>query len=714
MALDAILDNNVVYVIAISRVINMTTPYREKYHLKTTKCMAGIIFCVAYTISASILADNKKENSNSNADTTHITAKHTEERIEIGLNEQRYHYELAKIALAKNNTVQFEEHYQHLTDYPLRPYLDYALIKNNLTPINLAPIDEFLNIHQGSYLANRLRRQLVQELSNQGRWQDFVYYYTPEIYSAEFACQDLYAKAQLNHTEISADLLSSVSQIWQIGKSHPKACDPLFNWWKNNGGMTDDVKWHRYNAAFNNNKRSLARYVKSLLSEEHRDLAVLYEQVHWNPKLVTNHRKFKANTPELQDIIAYGIKRYARSNPKDALYHWELYEAQQFFDIALAQQTKHTIVKQLTRKGLNDIARDLIAKSPSLRQADIIEKLIRDALKTQDWENVDYGINMLPQDKQNSDRWLYWKARTELALTNRDPAADKDTEIDTSSATKIFRELAKKRSFYGFLSSDILGTEYSFEHKLIEVSPEASEAIAATPGLSRAKELWLTGYSSEAQAEWRFATHQMSSKELAAAGALAQQWGWYNKGINAMIAGNLWDHLTVRFPLAYSEQVTSVASTTQVEKTLIYAIARQESAFLETAKSSAGAMGLMQLMPATARETAQKSGIAHTAVDLYHPEHNIFLGGQYLNELLGKFNGNRILAAAAYNAGPHRVDRWMNAVHTALPYDIWIETIPFNETRSYVQNILSFSVIYSYRLGEPKKLVTELEANRKL
>jgi len=678
----------------------------KKHNSKIAMYMTNVICCVAYTILA--LSTRAHAAITVSVGTDIVPPSEHTETYSVGLNEQRYHYELAKIALRKNNASQFDEHYKYLADYPLRPYLDYAIVKTHINTLKLDSIDDFLDTHEGSYLANRLRRQLVQGFAQKKRWKDFVYYYTQDIHSAKFACQNLYAKVQLGHTDIHEE----VATIWTKGKSHPKACDPLFSWWKNHGGMTDKIVWTRYNAALNKRQSQLARYVKSLLSDDYQDLATLYEHVYRNPKLVINHQKFKDTSPELQDIIAFGIKRYARKNPKDALYHWELYEAQQFFDHQLTQETKHAIVKQLTRKGLNDVARNLIAQSPSLRQRDLVERLIRDALKNQQWDNVSYGINSLPEKQQNSDRWQYWRARADLELAQT-TQNNNDGSVKENSHN-IYRKLAQKRSFYGFLSSDILKTDYSFEHKPIDISPAAAEAFEAIPGLARAKELWLTGYQSEAQAEWRFATHEMSSKELAVAGSLAQEWGWYNKGIHAMIAGNLWDNLTVRFPLAYSEHISNVASTTHVEKNLIYAVARQESAFLETAKSSAGAMGLMQLMPATAKQTAQRSGIAHKATDLLRAEHNIFLGGQYLNELLTKFDGNRILAAAAYNAGPHRVNRWMNKETAALPYDIWIETIPFNETRSYVQNVLSFSVIYSYRLGQPTNLVTQLEANRKL
>jgi soluble lytic murein transglycosylase len=182
-----------------------------------------------------------------------------------------------------------------------------------------------------------------------------------------------------------------------------------------------------------------------------------------------------------------------------------------------------------------------------------------------------------------------------------------------------------------------------------------------------------------------------------------------------MAEAQYWDDLQVRFPIVYKEHVTKAAQQTSVNPLFIFAVTRQESAFVHDAKSPAGAVGLMQLLPATAKQTAQKNGLSFTPQDLIMPEKNIALGSRYLDHLLGVFDGNRILAAAAYNAGPTRVKKWLNKDKGAqLPYDVWIETIPYKETRGYVQNVLSFSVIYAYRLGQETNFVTPAEANRQL
>lgn len=132
-------------------------------------------------------------------------------------------------------------------------------------------------------------------------------------------------------------------------------------------------------------------------------------------------------------------------------------------------------------------------------------------------------------------------------------------------------------------------------------------------------------------------------------------------------------------------------------------------------RSPAGARGLMQLMPATARQTASRNGIGTSNLDLYDPYTNIRLGTHYMAELMEEFEGNRVLAAAAYNAGPNRVKQWLRrTADNPLPVDMWIETIPFAETRGYVQNVLAYSVIYGYRKGEKIRFLTEAEAGGRL
>jgi len=614
------------------------------------------------------------------------------------LNEQRYHYELAKQALRKQDVEAYNKHYALLGDYPLVAYIDYVRLKKDLSLGDKSEVDKFLQSHKGAFLETRLREQWLFLLASKKAWPMYQDYYTSNLKRRELECFNLYARIDGGNNSA----YDEVAEIWSAGKSHPKACDTLFKQWQIHGGLTNDVAWQRFINAMAKSNRGLARYISRLMDGQHKEDAALFFKVDSYPNYIKKHVNFARNDRRMQQIISHGIKRLARTHPKSALYHWEFYEAQRLFAEPIASDSKLYIVKKLASKGYLDEAEALVKNSPTLRQKDVLERLIREALRKQQYTKVSQWLQMLEEKERNSDRWQYWQARMQESLNIND--------AETSSH-EIYQKLAKNRSFYGFLASDIIGSNYALEHKLANVQPSTAFIVSSMPAIKRAKELWLRGNQEEAQAEWMFATKAMNARELIAVGLLAREWGWYNKGIQAMISGNHWDYLDIRFPLAFEEEVNRAASTTALEPTLIYAIARQESAFVSTAKSSAGAMGLMQLMPSTAKQTARKSDTPFPNYDLLNPEHNIALGSRYLNELLGRFNGNRIFATAAYNAGPHRVNRWIKRNEARLPFDIWIETIPFKETRGYVQNVLSYSVIYAYRMGKTSVFITEKEAS---
>ena len=190
---------------------------------------------------------------------------------------------------------------------------------------------------------------------------------------------------------------------------------------------------------------------------------------------------------------------------------------------------------------------------------------------------------------------------------------------------------------------------------------------------------------------------------------LARQQGWHRLAIDAAGRAKAWDLLDIRFPMPYQSTFEQFASNQQVPATELMAIARRESAFYPKARSPVGARGLMQIMPATGKQVAASLGASHSTSDLYEVEHNVLLGSAYYRQLLDRYDGNRIFALAAYNAGPHRVDRWRKPGDADRSVDQWIEAIPFKETRNYVQAVLSYNVVFQYLQGNPGPLLSEAE-----
>jgi soluble lytic murein transglycosylase len=632
-----------------------------------------------------------------------LSAQPIAKEVDTQLASHRFHYQKAKAALAQNNTQLYREHLEKLGNYPLRQYLEFSELRNRFASVKQEDIDSFLARHPDSFLASRLRSNYLQFLASRQKWADFNRYYVADDNNPiDLQCQSLLARIKTGDTSAYAE----VAPFWDIGKSQADACEPLFTQWRSAGYLTQDLVWSRFNKAMHNGETRFAQHLSNQLTT-YKSQAALYLQVHANPKLITQRQRFQKQDLQTQHTIAYGIKKLSAKAPLDALYNWQMYEAQQLFPEDVMQDTKLDIVKRLVRNGHSAEAQSLVSYSHMLRHEEVLDELLREALADNDWPRVADGLLLLGAESRTQDRWRYWAARAQEVL-DRPIAGFAEPE-------RIYRSLAQNRSFYGFLSADKLRQTYALVDESTALDKAFLEGVANLPAMQRSYELWLTGNLTESRAEWLHASRAMDDRQLAAAGQLAQDWGWYSTGIQTMINGNLWNQLTVRFPLAYQDEITRLANATQLESTFIYAIARQESAFDAGARSPVGATGLMQLMPQTAAFMAKKSGIQHSGkADLLQPEHNMRLGSQYLSHLMQSFNGNRILAAAAYNAGPHRVNRWLSEQGKEKPVDVWIETIPFKETRNYVQNVLCFSVIYAYRMGQPTLFLSETEAKQSL
>ncbi len=610
---------------------------------------------------------------------------------------QRQVYLKARDALSQRQMTRYRELLGQLADYPLTPYLTYRELTRNLHQASPDSVQAFLEAESGSYLAHQLQRQWLHALARQERWDQYLADYSSELHSSELQCYALHAR--LKRDDLSA--LDEVEPLWNVAHSQPEACDPVFDRWVAAKRLTPAIAWERHTKAVKAGQYGLANYLARQMPEAWQQQARLLRDVNRNPQLLTQTQRFREQSEAMQDIISHGLQRLARRDAPQALALWRGYDAQQLFSDPERLATQETIAQRLIFQGHRDQADRLLATVPALNSTELVESVIRDALEQLDWERAYTWLNQLPAADQDSERWRYWRARMieELELENTGPEP-KD----------LYAAVAATRSFYGFLSADKLG----FEYRLLDQPAPVTDAVLADieqhPALQRAYEHLMIGDTIAASREWFHTVPKLEHEQIMAAGKLAQRWGWHRKGIQAMISARFWDDLQMRFPLAYQEHVQTAARETSVHPHLLFAIARQESAFMPHARSPAGAMGLMQLMPATAQQTARRAGVPYRRADLLSPEKNIALGSRYLNELLTEFNGNRILAAAAYNAGPYRVKQWLREKEHSLPYDVWIETIPFRETRGYVQNVLSYSVIYGYRMGEQGPFITPEEA----
>ncbi len=609
--------------------------------------------------------------------------------------EQRQLYKKLIGYIKSNQRTKFNAAKDQLAGYPLYPYLDYTDKIHHISRQTPESINKFVTQYRDTPLAEQLTQNWLYSLARRGDWQTFVDHYDPnESNTSENACSYAYGLYKTGATEAAFE---AAQQLWLVNYSQPDTCDSIFKVWQDDGGLTPDFAWQRFELALTSGKTSLANYLVRFLSREDKALADQFLQVHKKPQLLNSVKKFSSKDPKTQTIITHGLKRLARRSPEQALKNLKAFEAMHGFDQALLTDLYTSIAIKLARDP--DLV-DLLESIPVdlTQNQDLVEAQLLTNLKQLQWSNTLVFLNLLDEENQSTARWTYWKARILSGSTD---------EEDREVAEQLFRKLAGERSFYGFMAADRMAMPYNYQDAPKTISREQLLSLESTPGIQRALELFALNEKSRARREWNFTTQRFSVVELQIAARVAQKWGWHAQAIRSMIAAKAWDDLSPRFPLAYQDNFLAGARTEDIPVTWSLAIARQESAFMADAKSSAGALGIMQLMPSTAKSTASSKGIRmNSTLELIDPQFNIKLGSAYLGKMLRRFDQNRIIASAAYNAGPNRVNRWID---NSIPVDVWVETIPFNETRNYVQNVLMFSAIYGRKLNQPAPLFYENE-----
>lgn len=617
--------------------------------------------------------------------------------------QQRQDYRRATQALARGDRTSYNQLAEKLADYPLAPYLEYADLSSRLYHAGDGDIIRFLERYPQAPFSLRLRQRWLGHLAERGRWQEFIRVYKPEIHSAELACQYAYA---LFHTGNREQAMAAGIPLWQEGKSQPRACDPLFALLIDQGHITEAVAWKRYTSALFNHDYSLARYVSRFFtSPAYQQQARLYLDADQNPRTIGNTSLFSTGTPEERQIIFHALTHLARNDGPMALDLWQRYQHSHPFDAEVEGQIMSAVVKSLYQGGHREKADQYLLQAQAMAPPELMEWRLRLLIEDRNWPAILHWSNNLAEPHRSLARWKYWRARA-LELT----ASSAEEEIES-----LYKSLAVERSFYGFLASERLNTPYQMQHEPVTVTARQVADLAGSEAFLRIRELYHHQDMEWAHREWNQALADAPPERLHTAAKIAGLWQWHNQAIMTMILAGYWNDIDIRFPLPHREAFLRQSQVTRVPVNLLLAVARQESAFNAQVTSPAGAKGLMQLMPATARETARRHNISYYQIsELYDPDKNISIGSKYYMEMLKRFNNNRILATAAYNAGPGRVNSWRSRTAGILPFDAWIETIPFVETRNYVQNVLAFSIIYAHHLALNATMLSPEEKNTPL
>lgn len=573
-----------------------------------------------------------------------------------------------------------------LKDYPLWPDLQAAVYSDQLKTMNHATLERFIQQHATLAPIRRLRYRYATYLGNSASWDKFWPFYQAHYANADLSALDCLAlRGSLAATTKSAASTQKLaSKLWLVGRSQHDYCDQPFSTLLANGDIGPDLIRERMNLAIDNRQLGLAGYLAGMLGASEKAVVAQWRNALTRPSdTLTKAVNQTINLSDEQVIAA--VRKRALSDAPAAAKAWRALSKKRTFSAQQLGETARYIAIAASQDHEPTAATLINAVPVEHRDQRLLEWQTRIALLDGDWKTVLRTVAMMATSEQSSDRWRYWESRA-LAATGQTDAAD-----------ALMAALATERSYYGFLAADALQQDYAFAHRTLLTDAAVLADLASNAAIIRARELYAVEQPQRARQEWQRAIRTLDPNTKRNAAILAHQWGWHRDAISILGELKAWDDLDIRYPLAYRTAIEAQSLAAGIPSSLTLGIVRSESLYDPSAKSSAGAWGLMQLIPSTGKRMAGQKRIQWRGIEtLKNPETNITLGTHYLAQLNERF-GQPALAAAAYNAGPHRVDRWLPETQT-LPADIWIEAIAYDETRAYVQRVLAADIVFRWRM----------------
>lgn len=574
---------------------------------------------------------------------------------------------------------------------PLEAGGSHRDLLTRLDAVDADEVQDFLEQHHGSAAAERVRDQWLRRLVWERRWADYLEAHVDNG-SRERDCW--YRRALLG-TDQAAAAFAGLSAIYRTGRSLPSDCDPLFATWAQVGGLRPPLVWARIGLALQAGNEGVAAFQARYLPAAHEPWLDLMLAVHRRPTLLLEQpitAERVADAAIRQQILVYGLERLAAEAPFKAEQLWASIAAAERLPIPLAERADAAVGNALARAGERRGLDNLAQLEPRIDNQDLQLKRLRTALRLRAWQQLADWSEGLAPEADELGKWRYWRGKALMRVASA-PA-------QRAAAAHAFASAARERTLWGFAAAELIGQPPALGHRPVPVEYAALEQLMQSGLLQRLKTLNRLGRDSEVRREWLELVRLLPHEQKLVAAAAAAELGLTNQSILALSRADYWDDLDLRFPLAYADLVHAAAAEQGLPLDWVYAVIRQESAFDPGIASHAGAVGLMQLMPPTAREVALKTGFADPEqLNLTDPALNISLGAAYLAEMQRRFDGHPLLASAAYNAGPTAVTRWVPGA--SIAGDLWLTEIPYGETREYVRRVLTYRVFYRDRLGLP-------------
>jgi soluble lytic murein transglycosylase len=593
----------------------------------------------------------------------------------------------ARAAFDRGDRARLDALAPRLVGHVLEPYVAYWRLKLRLDTVGDDEVRDYLARWPDTPLAERLRGEWLKTLGKRGLWNLFALDWQPSgTEDVELACYGV----QYRRIQEGDAALAAAKPLWLTGQSTPEACDPLFAALIAKGDISVADRRARFRLATESGNVRLAHAIAVDLPPEDRITTREFAAVDADPTRALAKGNFRWKRQGGRDLALYALERAAKSDAAGARTAWvqqrvQLPPADRLYGNArIAYHAARQLLPQANAWYAEAAGAPLSEAQHQWR--------VRAALRVGAWSDVLTAVDAMPAAMAQEPAWRYWRARA-LAASGR-----------PDEANAIYATLAAEYNFYALLASEAIGSGAeklgALTSSPLQPTEEDVAAFGGRPDVRRAVKLALLDMRPESQREWLAIVRGQSDDALLLAAEYAKRQGLFDRAINTAERTRIRHDFGLRYLVPFREQFAAAARDQDVDITLLLAIARQESRFAPDIVSSAGAVGLMQLMPPTARWVAKQLNRADfRPAQIGDVATNTQFGAFYYKYWLERLEGLPALAAAAYNAGPNRAQAWRNGA--PLEGAIWVETIPFNETRDYVKKVLANAMFYARALGQP-------------
>jgi soluble lytic murein transglycosylase len=586
----------------------------------------------------------------------------------------------AREAYQTNDAARLEALAPRFRGHLLEPYVAYWRLSLRLDEASADEVRGFLAANRDGPLAERLRAEWLKSLAWRGEWELFNTE-LPRLGSRdlEITCYALQFRMQTKPEEA----LPEARSLWFVTRELPDNCTPLLDALVASGTVSSDHLWSRIRVALEAGRVTQARRIAQWLPAGEAPEARSLEQAASNPAAYLARQSHNLKTRADRETVMFAAHRLARVAPAQAARHWTRLEER------FSAEERGYVWGMIGYLGA--MRHEPEALAWYARAGDLSDLLlawkVRAALRAGDWQEVLAAVDAMSDRERSISAWRYWKARALKAIGREDEARE------------LLQPLAGEFSFYGQLALEELGARIAAPSTVYRPGAEEVRAMAQHAGLRRALELYRLNLRPEANAEWLWAIRGFGDRQLLAAAEVARQHEVYDRVIfTADRTVGLHD-FELRYLAPYRDVLKSHTSQLALDEAWVYGLIRQESRFIPDARSVAGASGLMQLMPETARWVAKRLGLRNWRwSQVTEVNTNVGLGTYYLRHVLDALDGQPVLASAAYNAGPSRARAWRPA--TAMEGAAFAETIPFTETRLYVKNVMANATYYAHSFSQ--------------